>query len=397
MYLTLLRELLGGTAALATLPGSVELGGLTFAGMLPPIRKPATCADAEKQIRLAVVIPAHNERDAIGACLDSILADNRTVRAAIVVVADNCTDETAAIARGRGAEVLERFSSGQRGKGFALDHAFRLLAARRYDAYIIVDADSVVAPGFLAAFRDAFAGGAAAAQCAYLVSNRDGGVPTRLQDLALRAFNQLRPRGRDRLGLSAGILGNGFGLRRTTLECVPYNAHSVVEDLEYHLALVAHGCRVEFVESTAVYGAMPASGKGRVTQRARWEGGRLRMLREHAPRLAASLLRGQLSAAEPLLDLLLLPLGFHAPALAIAMCAASPLFRGFGIAGLAILLLHVAAAVLRGPSVRHDLRALVAAPAYILWKLRHLPATVAASASRAAWVRTERAAAQENL
>lgn len=395
MYLPILRDIIGSAAALAALPGSAELGGLTLASFLPARSKPASASDPAN-IRLAVVIPAHNERESIGQTLDSLLADNRTGEHSIVVVADNCTDETAAIARERGVEVLERFSLDLRGKGFALDHAFRALAPRRFDAYIVVDADSIVAPGFLAAFQRAFAEGAAAAQCAYLVSNTGANTSTRLQSLALRAFNQLRPLGRERLGLSIGILGNGFGLRRTTLEAVPYTAHSVVEDLEYHLALVANGYRVEFVESTTIYGAMPAAGKGRNTQRARWEGGRLRMLREHAPRLFKKLLSGDSTAAEPLFDLLLLPLGFHALLLALIFCAAQPVVRGFGLAGFAILMAHVAATILRGSSVHEDLKALAAAPMYILWKLLHLPATFAASASRAAWVRTERAVTIEN-
>jgi cellulose synthase/poly-beta-1,6-N-acetylglucosamine synthase-like glycosyltransferase len=164
MDLRILRDAVSGAAALASLPGTVELGALTLAGLLPARRReplPAFLPD----VHLAVIIPAHNERESIGSCLDSLLAANHGVQAAIVVVADNCSDETAAIARERGVEVLERFSVDLRGKGFALDHAFRELAARQYDAYVIVDADSLVPANFLASFRTAFAKGVAAAQC----------------------------------------------------------------------------------------------------------------------------------------------------------------------------------------------------------------------------------------
>lgn len=393
MDLTLLRDVLAGPAALAALPGTVELGILTAASVLPARKRSA--GRVNRPVRIAVTIPAHNERENIGQCLDSLIADNEA-GAEIVVIADNCTDETAAIARQRGVEVLERFSDDRRGKGFALEYAFEQLARRKFDAYIIVDADSVVQRGFLAAFARAFAQGADAAQCAYLALNANTNHRTRLLDIALRGFNLTRPQGRARLGLSAGILGNGFGLRRETLERVPYTAHSVVEDLEYHLALVAAGYRVEFVEATTVYGAMPAEGKGRETQRARWEGGRLRMLREHGLPLAGTIFRGRVRAIEPLLDLLLLPLGFHAILLIAGLCGTQPWLRESALFGLATLLLHVLAATSRGSAPMKDLRALATAPAYVLWKIVKLPATVLASTRQASWVRTERRVVQEN-
>ncbi len=395
MALTLIRDIAAGTAAIASLPGTIELGMLTAASLLPA-RRPHRPGQSG-QVRLAVVIPAHNERESIGRCLDSLLADNSGGDAAIVVVADNCTDETALIARRRGAEVIERFSEDQRGKGHALEFAFRRLAPRRFDAYVIVDADSVVAPGFLAAFSVVLSRGADAAQCPYLALNSGEDGRLRLLDLALRGFNLVRPLGRARLGLSAGILGNGFALRRTLLERVPYMAHSVVEDLEYHLALVDHGCRVEFVEAALVRGAMPAAGKGRETQRARWEGGRLRMIREHASGLARKVLRGRAGALEPLLDLLLLPLGFHAVLLLAALLGASAAVRAAGFIGLAILGIHVAAAAGRGSSGWRDLRAIASVPAYVLWKIAKLPAIFMASTRRAGWVRTERLATTQEI
>ncbi len=395
MNLDLLQNMTGAAAALATLPGTVELGMLSIGSFLPAASMTHRSCSHEK-VRLAVVIPAHNERESIAACLDSLLRDNAAVGASIIVVADNCTDETAAIAVARGVEVLERSSLTERGKGYALNYAFRHLAARDFDAYVIVDADSVVPSGFLHAFKRTFVAGADAAQCAYLVSNGDENDRTRLLDLALRAFNWIRPLGRARLGISAGILGNGFALRKQTLERVPYTAHSVVEDLEYHLALVEKGYTVTFIESTRIYGAMPAGGRGRETQRARWEGGRLRMLREHGLRLTRMIATGRSAMVEPLLDLLLLPLGFHAMLLALAMLSSNATVRFVGLAGCIVVLLHVAAAMRRGPSLWEDLRVLASVPRYVLWKLARLPLIVTASGRRAAWVRTERAVEVEN-
>lgn len=395
MELTTVRNIAAGAAALASLPGSIELGVLTAAGLLPC--RPRSSRANLQSVRLAVVIPAHNERENIGRCLDSLLADQRAEGCAIVVVADNCTDETAAIARQRGVEVIERFSAEQRGKGYALEFAFERLAYRGFYAYVIVDADTVVPRGFHAAFSHAFSQGADAAQCAYLALDSAGDRRARLLDLALRGFNLLRPLGRSRLGLSAGILGNGFALRRELLERVPYTAHSVVEDLEYHLTLVEREWRVEFVESTFVRASMPCAGRGRETQRARWEGGRFRMLREYGMQLTGKLLAGRVTLLEPLFDLLLFPLGFHALLLLAALFGAAAWIEAVGVAGLAILLFHVACAAWRGSSVWRDLRALFSAPAYVLWKLAKLPAILAASTRRAAWVRTERTAARAEV
>ena len=125
------------------------------------------------------------------------------------------------------------------------------------------------------------------------VRNADESTRTRLMNVALMAFNVLRPRGRSRFGMSAGILGNGFGLSRACLERVPYTARSVVEDLEHHLELVKDGMRVEFVDDTWVKADFPVGERGADTQRARWEGGRFRMVREHAPRLLGEIVRGR--------------------------------------------------------------------------------------------------------
>lgn len=383
MDLGIIQYFVGGAAALAAMPGTVELSALTLASLMPAPR-PVPASGDHGLVRIMIVIPAHNERENIGACLDSLQADGAEN---ICVIADNCTDETAAIALGRGVQVLERFSADKRGKGYALDYAFSQLAPQQFDVYLMVDADSLAPRGFLNAFRQTFAAGADAAQCAYLVSNRDDNARTRLLDVALRGFNLIRPLGRERLGLSAGILGNGFALRRETLEKVPYTAASVVEDLEYHLALIRAGFRVRFVEGTRVYGAMPAAGKGRETQRARWEGGRLRMLLDHGAQLAASALSGNAVSWEPLLDLLLLPLGYHVLLLLLVTAMLPPA----GLAGLALVVAHVAAAVARGTTPGADLKALATAPAYVVWKLMKIPSTLIASSPAAAWVRTERA------
>jgi cellulose synthase/poly-beta-1,6-N-acetylglucosamine synthase-like glycosyltransferase len=341
--------------------------------------------------RVAVVIPSHNEEASIAACVKSLRSSNTgTISADIYVVADNCDDRTAEIAIQAGATVLERKNETERGKGYALHFAFTTLAPLGYDCFLIVDADTSVSPNFIEAAAGRMRAGASAVQVRYLVRNLEENVRTRLMGLALRAFNVVRPLGREHLNLSAGILGNGFGLSAETLRSVPYLASSIVEDLEYHLSLVRSGRRVAFVNETTVYGEMPIRGQGVKTQRSRWEGGRLRMLVDKSPALAASVLRGELKMLEPLLELLLLPLAFHVALLLLAISAPSEISRSIGIAGIAIVMIHLLAAIIVGGGTWRDATTLLAAPFYILWKLMLIPALLKNARSNHAWVRTSR-------
>jgi cellulose synthase/poly-beta-1,6-N-acetylglucosamine synthase-like glycosyltransferase len=373
----------GHALATLTVPGSLELGVLTMGSLLYR-GKPAAVPE-RALARLAIVVPAHNESASIGECIRSLRrCDGFQTLATVFVVADNCSDGTAQVAREAGAQVLERTDTRLRGKGHALNFAFRQLVGRCFDGFVVVDADSQVARNFVHEFSVAFARGAEALQCPYLVAAPQAAP---LFDLALRAFNLVRPRGRECFGLSAGILGNGFGLSRLVLERVPYTADSVVEDLEYHIQLVKAGIRVAHLGGTCVRGAMPVSEAGRASQRARWEGGRLRMLLEQGPWLMGQVLIGRVRHLELLFELLTLPLAFHA----MLLMAAAVLGAGWvAMAGLFVLLLHIAAAILAGSSVRSDLRTLLGVPGYLLWKVRQLPRIVKASGRSTAWVRTAR-------
>ncbi len=389
-----LLAIAGATLAVLTLPGTLWLAVLTLAGLLPPARRREVPAGG----RIAIVVPAHNEESRLPRTLASLLAEcRRDGNAQIAVVADNCTDGTAEVARRHGARVLVRNDPTKRGKGYALDHAFGKLLADDFRYFVVVDADSELDAGFLDAIRRHFAAGADVVQARYTVLNAGDSLRTRFMELALAAFNVLRPRGRAALGFSAGLLGNGFALRREVLQALPYAAGSIVEDLEYHLVLVFHGAVVAFADDARVRGEMPASGAGVRQQRLRWEGGRLRMLLEHAPGLAADLLRGRGRAAEPLLDLLLPPLAYHAALLGALLLLPLDWARLAGVAGLAVLALHVLAAMIvcRLPASRMLL--LACAPFYVAWKILLLPATVAAAARDHPWVRTARETVRDGV
>jgi Glycosyl transferase family group 2 len=277
-----------------------------------------------------------------------------------------------------------------RGKGFALEFAFGVLLDEGFDAMVVVDADTTVEPGFLATIESCLAHGADAVQCRYGVLNPDASMRTRLMNIALLAFNVLRPRGRERLALSVGILGNGFALTSETLRAVPYNTHSVVEDLEYHLSLTRAGKAVRFADRTIVRAKMPTGGSASSTQRARWEGGRMRMIREQVPSLVADVARGRVRMVEPLLELLLLPLALQTALLLLALMLPFSPVRWYAAVALGVIGAHVRAAIAIGGGAVSDLMVLAFAPFYIVWKLALAPAIARAARKDTEWVRTAR-------
>ena len=382
--------LLGILLALLSAPGTFELLMLTVGGVLP-VRRQVSLPKGGKGKHLAVVVPAHNEAIGIVACIQSLQAcDPGDGTFAVVVVADNCEDDTAARAEAAGARVLIRHDPDRRGKGYALDFAFRQLLRGPFDAFMVVDADTRVEPNLFAEAQRWFRAGADAVQSRYCVDNPGVSVRTRLMNVALQAFNVLRPRGREFWGVSVGLLGNGFGLSRATLEAVPYDAASVAEDLEYHIRLVQSGRRVRFMDATTVWSEMPSGERASRGQRARWEGGRFRMIREQTPILLRGVLAGRWRETEPLLELWLLPLAFHVMLLIAALLPPFAPSRIYALCGLALVSLHVLAAIRVGGGGWRDVWAVAAVPFYILWKLTLFKALLRGARKDAAWVRTDR-------
>jgi cellulose synthase/poly-beta-1,6-N-acetylglucosamine synthase-like glycosyltransferase len=386
-----MKDLVLNTAATfvaaASLPGSLTLGALSLAALWPGQRT----GDREESEtgRIAIVAPAHNESDSIGRTLDSLLAAARAdANTDVWVIADNCDDATAEKAETAGARVIVRQHAQLRGKGHALEYAFSRLTPMGYAWLLVIDADSTLEPRFLPAMRAAMHPDRNALQACYL-SQAGSHLRSRVSRLAQWGFNLVRPLARERLGFSCGLLGNGFALRAGLLERLPYRAHSVVEDLEYHLLLVNAGERVHFVVDAVVTGEIADTRDGARTQRTRWEGGRLRMLREHLGPLLKRTLTGDRAAAELLADLLLLPLGMH-----VLLLLAAALLGGVGthaaLIGVFAIGLYVAAILWRGPTTAQDLGALAFSPFYLAWKVTLLPATLLHSRRRALWVRSTR-------
>ncbi len=351
---------------------------------------------------IGILVPAHDEALVIGQLLASIAAlDYPASCYQVIVVADNCSDETAHIARATGALVYERTDPGKRAKGYALQWLLQQLAAdrRTFDTYIIVDADSSLSPSFLRQMAGELARGAQVVQARYLVRNPNESWASGLRAVAFTLFNHVRPLGRLRLGWSAGLKGNGMCFRRDVLERFGWGASSLAEDVEFHTHLLQAGLRVIYAPETLVTAEMPTSLKQARSQQARWEGGRLALIRNCAlPLLGSGLRQRDLARLDAAAEIIVPPLSVIV--LLVMLCAGVALLLGWAptlwlAAGLiaALLLYLVAGIILARLSLRAYLSLLVA-PVYIGWKCWVYVAALFGR-SGSSWVRTGRGQAPE--
>lgn len=348
--------------------------------------------------RFDVIVPAHNEAAGIAATVASLRAvDYPASQFRILVIADNCTDDTAARARLAGATVLERQHATERGKGYALAHGYAASAADGFaTAVVVVDADTSVSANLLSAFSARFAAGAEAVQAEYGVRNANASWRTRLMVIALTMFHTVRSLGRERLGLSCGLRGNGMGFSQALLRRVPPRAFSIVEDVEYGIALGLEGTRVAYVPEAEVHGDMPATAAASRSQRERWEGGRLALIREHVPRLFRAARRSGAVPLDLAADLLVPPLttlgALTGAGLLVALAGwARGAAGGMGVmpwlvATGALAAYVVRGAVLSGTGPRAVLD-LMWAPVFAAWKLTLL---LKPTRRTGEWVRTTR-------
>lgn len=332
-------------------------------------------------LRFDVVVPAHDEETGIAATVESLRAvDYPPELYRVLVVADNCSDATAARAEAAGATVLVRDDPARRGKGYALAHAFAFCAAgAQADAVVVIDADTTVSPGLLRAFARRFEAGAEAVQASYGVRNPGASWRTRLMVIALSLFHVLRSLGRERLGLSAGLRGNGMGFSLGLLRRVPYGAFSIVEDVEYGLSLGEAGVRVHHVGEASVLGEMASRGGASRSQRRRWERGRRALALSRGPRLLWTGLRRRDPVRIDLaMDVLVPPLAtlvlvavlgagasLVGHALGGPLWPAAPWLAAVGFLGVYVL----RGWALSGAGARGLVDLFVFAPVYVVWKI----------------------------
>jgi 1,2-diacylglycerol 3-beta-glucosyltransferase len=361
---------------------------------------PSRRSDALPWTKFDVIVPAHDEEIGIAATVHSLLGvDYPAELRRLIVVADNCADATAARAREAGAIVLERQDKELRGKGYALAYAFdRSVAEGFADCVVVVDADSKVTPNLLRAFAARRARGAEAMQANYAVSNPEASWRTRLLHIAFTLFHDVRSLGRERLGLSAGLRGNGMAFSTGLLAQVPHDAFSVVEDVEYGIRLGVAGHRVHYAGEAHVFGEMVATERAARSQRRRWEGGRGTLARRHALRLIAEgLRRRSLVLLDLAADLLVPPLTYVVAATAVGV-GISTVWVALGhgawwslapwLASLAGFVVYLVRGVWLSGAGPRAILDLMWAPVYMLWKIAL--AVRALGSREREWVRTAR-------
>lgn len=356
-------------AVLIGFPGlavAAHFGLLGLASLFYREPRPAAAGD----LRFLVLIPAHNEEATIGNGLRAIKADRRP-RDTLIVVADRCTDRTAEIARSYGALVLERGEDAEPGRAAARQAGLERARELEWDAVLMLDADSVIAPGFFDACEAALASGVAAIQA----RSESGKGRTLAQEASLAAFTLQGitiPRGRARLGLSVRLRGTGMAIRREIALAHRFRAPAS-EDLFFSLDLLLDGVRCRHVDAARLRSEGASTWDSFGGQKLRYEAGRMSAARTFVPRLLARAARMRdaacLEAAWFLMTppfavavlLLLVALGLSALAGAWTIAA---IFGGGLLALVATLLTGLIQA-------RVGLRtwlALLAAPWYLGWK-----------------------------
>ena len=350
-------------------------------------------------LSLLVVIPAHNEalliRDTIEAVARSRYPENCY---GIIVIADNCQDDTAAVAEKAGAQVLVRSDVLRRGKGQALDWFLkeRQDVYASYDGIAIIDADTLVDENFLHEVSASLSHpDVQVVQGYYGVSNAKDSWRTALMSAALAVFHHVRPAGRNSLGGSAGLKGNGMAFQTSVLKLYGWPAHSVVEDLEFGAQMLLDGICVQYNPDAVVLAEMAVTRKQAETQRRRWEGGRYEIFGKYAPALLRKCLsQRRFCYFDGFMDLLIPPLSALVLALALLLiaslwlCPFMSLPLGFALTGLVFYV--VSGLVLRKTPLAVWLY-LIAAPFFILWKIP-LYLKILKGGADNEWIRTKRKA-----
>jgi len=377
-------------------PICLYLSALTVASPFGLLRRPRHVAPA---LRFGILVPAHDEAAVVGRLLSSISTlDYPDDLVRTVVVADNCSDGTAAIAAEAGALALERRDSERRGKGWALSWALEQLRRTEFDcdAYVLVDADSVLSTNFLTIMNDYVLAGADIVQGYYGVLPLRWTSTESLREASLALVHFLRPAAKSAFGVSCGLKGTGMAFRRAVLDRLGWPARGLAEDVEFHLALVAAGLRVTFAPDAVVRAEMPASLAAAKSQNRRWEAGRLATVAGLAmPLLRTGIGRRSLAevdaAIEQLVPPLSVPLILLSACLIAGVAAHLPQIWIASLIMLVLLALHLAMGLMLARVPGRVYRSLAAAPAYVLWKAALYGCLLIKGHDRD-WVRTTREA-----
>jgi cellulose synthase/poly-beta-1,6-N-acetylglucosamine synthase-like glycosyltransferase len=348
--------------------------------------------------RVAVLVPAHNEQETLASTLEALRPQLRDGDV-LMVVADNCNDATATIAREHGAQAVERADTERRGKGYALSYGIAALNDGAFEVLIVLDADCRAESGAIDALARQVARTGRPAQAVYLMEACQQPSPRdQVSSWAFMVKNLVRPMGLARFGWPVPLTGTGMALPRDVLSKVSFGSANIVEDMQLGLDLALAGAAPRLCPAARVTGQFPHENAAALGQRRRWEHGHLRTIIGQVPRLLwHGITRARLGALAMAADLLVPPLSLLMVLLIVSTTAAA-------LAALLTAVTWVPALVLCGATAavvacvfltwlkygRSTLppRSLAAAITYIAWKLPMYCMFLVRPEKR--WVRTAR-------
>ena len=262
-------------------------------------RKKFTCRNENH--RIAVLIAARNEENVIGQLLDSIHAQKNYPmdHVDIYVGADNCTDDTARVARERGAIVFERHDTVHVGKGYVLNEMLKRIkrpGRKHYDAYLVLDADNILDPNFISEIEKVYSSGYEIVTCYRNSKNYgDNWISAGYALWFLRESRYLN-HARSLLGTSCAVSGTGFLFSRAVLEETgPWPFHLLTEDIEFSIHEILQGRKIAFCPDAVLYDEQPVRFKQSWAQRLRWSRGYLQVFRKYGGKLLSGMFRGSFS------------------------------------------------------------------------------------------------------
>ncbi|MBQ7916512.1 MAG: glycosyltransferase [Firmicutes bacterium] len=248
------------------------------------VRKPRQVPRSKKLHRYAFVVSARNEEGVIGGLLDSLFGQDYPRNLLdVFVVADNCTDQTARVCRGKGAHVYERFNKTQVGKGYALDYLFNHMKQDglfdQYDAFIIFDADNIVDPGYLRAMNDTFDAGYRVITSYRNSKNYDSNWISAGYSLWFLREAKFLNQARMNLGTGCGVSGTGFLVHHDIIQQMKgWKYHLLTEDIEFSVDCAIQGEKIGYCREAMFYDEQPVTFKQSWTQRLRWAKGYYQVL-----------------------------------------------------------------------------------------------------------------------
>lgn len=269
----------------------VAVTSYTFVYMLVKLfKKPRKYAELAKY-RYAVVICARNEEDVIAHLIESISKQKYPQELVdVFVVADNCTDNTANVARMAGARVFERFNENLIGKGYALSYFFdeisELYGVRYFDGFFVIDADNLLDENYIAEMNKVFSNGYKAVTSYRNTKNYGDSWISACYGIWFLRESEYMNFSRGELGVSAAVSGTGFLFSSEILEKNGgWNYHLLTEDLEFTADLITKGEKIGYCHDGIVYDEQPSKMKESIIQRSRWAKGGMQVMSRYASSL----------------------------------------------------------------------------------------------------------------